>query len=255
MKNFFTGLSYNFTAIQYFFSHKQIWKFTIIPIIVNFFLLILLTTLYLNYFDDIFSFISGPLGSMDVENPEGFWSHALDTILWGVRNLFKIVFFILSLVLIFVGIFILSSIINSPFYESMAEKIMVIEGVFDERPFNWKAMIQETLQSLKMEGFKIILFIAIATALWFLSWIPIVGFVFTVIGFFFTSWLFAMGICTFPMIIEHRKFKEILSWALNKKSTLIGFGIPSLIPFLGIMILPMQVIGGTLLYIKGKAND
>lgn len=250
MRDFFLGLSYNAIGFRYFLKNKTLWKYAFIPFVLNIFGLIFSVSLYLWYFDDIFVFLSKPLSGIDIINASGFWWSSLDAILWIVRNLFKIFIFTLSLLLVFVGVYLTSTVVNSPFYEMMAEKILILQGMRTEKPFQLNLLMSEIIHSLKIQMAKLLLFAVITIAITILSWIPMIGILFSVVQFFFTSWIFAFSICTFPFVIDKKPFSQILKWAWHHKMSFTGFGLPSLIPFLGLLLMSFQVTGGTLLYLE-----
>lgn len=254
MNSFLQGLSYNVRGIQYFFSQKSLWKFVLIPLALNSLALVLLVVLYFAYVGELFSFISGLPGSLDIAEPANVLWHILDGLLWFARGILKLLFVLLSLVIIFVAVFLMSSLVNSPFYEAMAEKILILKGGREDKPFVFKNFLGETGHSLKIEAFKVGFFLAVSLGLLFLSFIPVLGFVFSLFGFVFAAWFFAFGLATFPMVLNRRKFSQMLGWGLQNKMALVGFGLPSLIPVLGVILASFQVVGGTLLYIDLKTD-
>ncbi len=253
MRNFFKGLSYNRDGFHFFSSHPKLWKYVLIPTVINFLALIILVTFYLHYFNDIFLLLAKPFGGLDVLNPQDFWGHFFDGTLWIARQIIKILVFLLSLVLIFIAVFIVSLVINAPFFEALSEKILVIKGV--EEASTLKGFVSNFIYSLKIEIYKFFIFAGTILVLFLLSWIPIVGPVFSILMFLFVAWMFAFGLCTYPLVLQHRPFTEMLAWGLKNKGLLIGFGLPSLIPFVGFFIIFFQVAGGTLLYLDhGEKN-
>lgn len=241
-------------GFQFFLAQKKLWKFVLIPLVINSLALILLISLYFAYFNDLFVFVTKPLGALDITDPQNYWWHFLDGLLWVARQLLQIVFILLSLVMIFVAVFLLSSLINSPFYESMAEKILILKECREDRPFTMDLFFKETVHSLKIELYKLVLFLSLTVVLVLFSFIPVVGLVFSLLAFIFTSWFFAFGLSAFPMVLDRLKFRQILRWGLNHKMALIGFGLPSMIPIIGLLLISFQVVGGTLLYIDNKNN-
>jgi len=233
-------------------TEKKLWKFALIPLIINILAFILLVTLYVHYYDDIFLIITKPLGTLDIANPHNFLLHILDGLLWFLRGIFKVLFFLISFIIIFLVVLFLSSLVNAPFYEAMAEKILILKNKREDRPFKFNIFWGDLLHSLKIELFKIIFFFGVAALLFLLGWIPVVGPFFSFLGILFAAWVFAFGLCTFPMVINRDGFRDILTWAKSEKMTLIGFGLPSLIPFVGLLIIHFQVVGGTLLFIDRK---
>jgi uncharacterized protein involved in cysteine biosynthesis len=250
MRDFLLGLSYNAVGFRYFLKNKTLWKYAFIPLILNILGVIFCVSLYLWYFNDIFAFLSKPLGGIDIVDASGFWWSTLDALLWFVRNLFKIFIFTLSLLFVFVFVYLIATIVNSPFYEMMAEKILILQGVRTDQPFQVKRFLSETAHSLKIQTAKLLLFTAVTVALTIFSWIPLIGILFSLVQFFFTAWLFAFSICTFPFVIDKKPFSQILQWAWRHKLSFTGFGLPSLIPFLGLLLMSFQVTGGTLLCLE-----
>ncbi|MBF0105090.1 MAG: EI24 domain-containing protein [Deltaproteobacteria bacterium] len=248
MKNFFKGFSYNMKGFYYLIDHKGLWKYILIPLTINVAALVLFIALYAGYFDVIFQSISAPLSGMDIQNPEGFFDQLLDGGWWVVRNFFMVILFLLSLVAAFVVIYIFCSVVNAPFYELLSEKVLKQKGVLVERPFNVKGLLGEILHSLKIEICKLLLFICVSVILVLLGWIPVIGLLFSFLGFLFASWYIALGLCTYPMVLDRRPFGHIITWARQNKMVLTGFGLPSLVPVLGLLMIHFQVVGGTLIY-------
>lgn len=245
----FKGFSYNFIGFRYFKNHKPLWKFVVLPLCLDFFLLLLLMALYLYFFNDLFLFLTGSLGNIDVASPDGFLEHILDGVFWVLRHLLKLVLFLVSVVVIFVSVYLLSQLINAPFYEAMAEKILILKGKRQDYPFSIKRMLSESTHAFKIEGFKLLFFTSVSILLALMAWIPVVGFVFFIFGLFFSAWTFAFALCAFPMVLEKQSFSNILTWAKKRKLKLIGFGLFAMIPFVGLILAPFQVVGGTLLYL------
>jgi CysZ protein len=250
VRKIFEGLGYNTRGLSYYFSHRSLWKFSLIPLTINLLTLILMVSLYLHFFGEIFAFISSPLGSIDIVDPQSWYWHIADGALWFIRNLLRVVFFVIALVVIVVMAYFLSSFINSPFYEMMVEKILIVEGLMQDVPFSFTNFKTNLLHSLKIETFKLLFFVSISVCLVVLSFIPLVGTVFSILGFFFAAWTFAFGLCGYSLMLKRTDFRNMLRWGLSNKLTLIGFGLPAMIPFLGMIMMNFQVVGGTLLYIK-----
>jgi CysZ protein len=246
------GFGYNARGLRYFFRHKSLWKFAFIPLLLNLLSLIFFISLYTHFYDDVFRFLLTPFGQLDVVNPQNFWQHALDVAYWVLRAFLQVLIFVISFLLIVICVYLLSLIVNGPFYEILSERVLMLEGARQEKTFAFKVFFQEILHALKVEVFKVSFFIVITVCLFALSWIPIAGFLFTILQFFFTAWFFAFGVCIYPLVLERVPVKGIFSWGRHHKLHLIGFGLPALVPFLGLLLMNFQVIGGTLLYLEKK---
>lgn len=254
MKTLFKGLSYNFKAFDHFSENKDLWKYVLIPLCLNLLVLVILSSLYISWFDEILMFLSKPVAALDIIDPQGIWDTIKDGFYWVVRGFFRIFVFLLSVLALFVLIYFVSSLVNAPFYELLSERVLIKKGLKEDYPFEWKRFVEEWAHSMKIELFKFLVLSLPSIALVFLSWVPVVGFAFTVLSFVFVSWYFAFGVIAFPMVLLRKDFKEILQFGRQNKALLVGFGLPALVPVFGIFLVSFQVVGGTLLYIEKQQN-
>ena len=244
MGKFFNGLGFNLTGLKYFVSNRELWKFVIIPFLLNLIIFAAIITSYVGWFGEIMQAGAKVVATLDIPDPQGFWAYTFDGLYWVLRALFMVLFFLLSLVMIFVSTFLSSQIINASFFEMMSERILIKEGVLTDIPFKFS----DTLHAIKIEVFKTALFILMSLILLSLSLLPLIGMVFVILQLIVTAWFFAFSLSSYPMVKTQKPFREILLWGLQHKLSLIGFVLPTLIPFLGLFTMSFQVVGGTLLY-------
>jgi len=244
MGRLFKGLGFNLTGFTYFTSNRELWKFAILPFLLNLIIFAIMITGYVGYFGEIMQAGAKVVATLDIPDPQGFWAYTFDGLYWVLRALFMVLFFLLSLVMIFVATFLISQIINASFFEMMSERILVKEGVLTDVPFKFI----DTFHAIKIEVFKTALFGTLSLVLLSLSLIPLVGMFFAILQLSITAWFFAFGLSSYPMVKTKKPFREILLWGLQHKLSLLGFGLPALIPFLGLFTMSFQVVGGTLLY-------
>lgn len=254
MRRIFRGLGFNLTGFKYLAARPRLWKFIVIPLIINLFILTLLMSVYVSYFNTLFGFLSGWLGGIDIAAPAGFWETLLDGFLWFARGLVQILFFVLSVVLIFLAVFLVSSIINSPFYEALSERILILEGRRAETDFLWGNLVRSSVYAVRTESLKAVVLFSVSAMLTLLSLIPLAGLIFAVLNFLFVAFTCAFGLASLPLSIERARLRDILGWAWRHKLLLIGFGLPALIPFLGLFLAGLQVPGGTLLFLHTRSN-
>lgn len=246
----FSGLSFNLKGMRYFWAERSLWKFAFVPFVINILFLVGLISLYVSFFGPLFEFITSPLGNLDIAEPSNALLHLADAGLWFLRYVLMIVFAFISLVVIFLSVFFLSMIINSPFYEAMAERVLELKGIRQEQAFSWKRLTSDLVFSLKIESFKFVFFLGVSAVLFILSLIPGIGLVFSFLGLFFTAWVFAFGVASYPLMLNHESFGNMLRWGRKHSFSLLGFGLPALIPLAGFFLAPFQVVGGTLLSVS-----
>lgn len=251
MKDFISGLKYNLSGFRYFLSEKRLWVYAILPFLINLAALFLLVTLYINYFPDIFNLIGGPFQHLDANHA---WARffLVSMVLWAINKILMVMFFLLSILLILIFVFVISSLVSAPFYEMLAEKIMVLKGACGERHFSIKQVLSESMHTIRFEALRWFFYMLIFAVLFLLSLIPVVGVFFSLLQFFITAWFFALSYCVFPMVVERRSTREMFKWALKNKFRLAGFGILALVPFLNFFIAMIQVVGGTLMYLESR---
>lgn len=252
MKSIFRGFGYNIKGWRYFFTHKTLWKFALIPFILNVLFFALVLFLYFHFYDDVFAALFKPFAKWDLENPQGFWQNVFDGAYWFLRLLIQAVVFVISFLLILMSVYLASLVVNGPFYELLSEKVLVLHGEHKDKPFLFKEFFLELKHSSKIEIAKVVVFAVVTLIFFLLSWIPIIGLVATALQFAFSAWFFALGICAYPLVLQRLPTREIFKWGMTHKSLLFGFGLPSLIPFVGLLLMNFQVVGGTLLYMENR---
>ncbi len=252
MTNFISGFGYNFKGLGYLTSHRELWKFVVIPFLISIVIFAGLVSFYFGYFSQILAFLQRPFVALDVTDPQGFLSYVLDGVLWFVRQLLTVVVFAVSSVFMAVLGYFIVNIVSAPFYEAMADKIMGLHGRVQTGNVAVTGLVKKWIHAIKFELVKIASYIVITVIFGLLSLIPVVGMLFSILGLVISSWYFAFGLTAYPMVERVTPLSQMFLWGRQNKMRLVGFGIPALIPFLGLFILQIQVVGGTLLYIDNS---
>lgn len=250
MKNFFAGFAFNARGVSYLARRPKLWIYLVIPFCLNALLIVGLLSAYAAYAAPLFTWLAGSLGGLDIADPQGFFSHIGDGLLWVARGLLKIIFFLLSIILIFITGFFVSGFINSPFYENLSEKILILEGAREDKGFSWTEFRRNLLYTMRVEAFKFMVFISLSLLLMLLSFIPVIGVFFGFMQILFTAWLAAFGLSTIPLALNRSGARVTVGWGMSNKLLLVGFGLPSLIPLAGVFLMGLQVPGATLLYLS-----
>jgi len=236
IKNFTFGVQYFLTGFKFIKKNPSLTKYIIIPLIISILLFIGLVISGFYCIDPMLSFLDNE------------WISILD---W-LRSIVKWIFLALSYVLVVLMslllTFILSTVINSPFFEILSEKVeeAYLGRVFDEK-WSWDYIVRTILVPLK-ESIKLAIWqLIITTAIFILSLISAgLGTVlFAVAGPYFAS----MAIFDFVMarktyhLVEKRKFLR------TNIAFIMGFGTPVyFLPFLT----PFAVVGATLGFLSAR---
>lgn len=255
MFQFVSGLTYNLKGLRYLGKHRALWKYILIPSLINVTLFACLLMLVFHYTDDVLGILMQPVQGVFTTSAGGVWGAVSGFFLWLIGILFKMILILLALILTGLVVFVAGSMINAPFYEKLSEEILVLHAVWQAPPFSWRRFLSNLTGALKFEAGKAALMVLGAVVFMLLSWIPVLGLLSMPVQLVYFSWLFAWGICAFPFLLNGDGFKKIFMWGTANKLALAGFGLPSLVPFLGLLFLPCQVVGGTLLYLDIKARE
>jgi CysZ protein len=136
---------------------------------------------------------------------------------------------------------IISNILACPFYDRIAVKYQHHRYDSDLKPTSESpghgifAVIKEELK-------KAVFALAIPFALLF---IPVLG---AFLAFLAAAILITWDYVDYSLSRACPRFKDRLRTVWRHKSSFLGYGIPLVIPFLGLLILPFAILGATMLY-------
>lgn len=253
MQKLFSGLSYNRFGWRYFFAHRELWKYAVIPVMLNVFAAGVVAFFFVRHAGAAFAYLTHPLESFRVADPVGLFQHAASLAVWAARTFLTAFIFIVGLALTAACLYVFGMVLCGPFYESLSERVLVLTGERTDAPFQLASFASASWHCLKTECAKAAFFACVSAALFLLGWIPVVGLIFSALQLIFSAWFFAFGISTYPLVLERAAFARLLTWGWNNAARLVGFGLPSLIPFAGVLFGPFQVVGATLLYVDRKS--
>ncbi|BAQ66216.1 EI24 domain-containing protein [Geminocystis sp. NIES-3709] len=256
---FFTGISYPFIAIKFLAQNKQLWQYLIIPIIINFSVGIATYLLLLNPSLDLFDSVTNDIvlwvdKAID-RLPE--WSNFLVYIIIFFSLLLKALLFILLLILIGFVIVQFGSILGSPWYGKLSEKLEILyTGKLEVIEIN---IIQDIFRAILFELKKLLLILIFSIPLFLINFIPTLGNIISLVGSItLTTTIICLDFCDATLERKRLQFREKLKFIWGKFPTTAGFGLICLtlisIPLLNLIIIPLCVSAGTLLVCDQKRN-
>lgn len=251
MKTLFLGISYNFRAFDFVRQHKVLQRYIVLPFVLNVLLFALLFWGYLSVFDNLLAWITPSTQALGPDDPT-LTTSLLAAVLWVWRLIVSAIVFLLSFLFLLVVFFVLTGFVNAPFYELLAERTLILLRLRDDLPFALPRFLNEWWRSLKIEFAKLIFLSLPAVFLLLLSWIPVIGFFFGLASVIFMAWYFAVNVLMYPTLLLGQDFKTAMHYAKNHKQLLVGFGLLSLVPFVGFFLMSFQIVGGTLLYVENR---
>lgn len=255
-RNFVLGLNDVKRGAVYLLQNRSLFRYLIIPTLINLALMVALILFFINQYGSLFDAVSSQLGGLSIE-PTTWWGHLLSGVFWMIRGLLHVV---LGLVIIGLSVLLMlfiSQIVNSPFYDWLSEAVEKREGgESPEESFSIRRLLSSAGKSVWTEIKKFLFFINIPILLLLLNLIPVVGaLAYTVIANLFAMWDLGFNYVSYPMGRRLIPFRKQIIFASHHKARLVGFGLPLLIPFFNLLLGPVFVVGGTLLYLDlGRAS-
>jgi CysZ protein len=235
VSNFSSGFLYPFRAINFIRNHPPLFKFIIIPFLINVVLLSAAVYWGLNFFNSIVvNYI--PQG-------EAWYWLILTYFLWTVAVL-------LTMILVFFCFTVTGSIIASPFNDLLSEKTEeLLTGVPNDEPFIFKIFLKDALRTIMDESKKIIIFILLMVILLFLNLLPGGTLLFSFLSVLLTIFFLVIEYTGYVFYRKHLSFKDQRRFISSRKFKMLGFGTGVMavltIPFLQFFCIPLGVVGAT----------
>jgi len=270
---FFTGLTYPFRGIAFLARNRSAWRYAIVPGLVNF--TMLLAALVGSFFliDDLAAWLRPEFleGAAATAAPaaDGFFQGVLQRaqglVAGAGRGLGTALLYALSFVLAaggaIVGALLVAAGLAGPFQERLSE---VIEQLATGLATNPERMTARTLardgaRAVAGVTQRALLFGVLYIPLFALSIVPVVGVVGAAGTILYTSFFGALNFM--DPTLERRKLplRAKLRWARGRLAPWLGYGVGLmgllLIPFVGLVLTPAFVTGGTLLYLDARGPE
>lgn len=231
------GFSHPFKGVSFIMGKPRLWPFIAIPVGIN-------VVLYGFSAWFVFSNLGGWINEL-IDRGEGFW--------WSVA--FYLLATLASLVILIIGGYtftLVGNLILSPFNDLISERVeWMVSGKPDGAAFSLKEVVGGALKAFLTALGRLGLYLGGFLALLLLLPIPVVGTMLYAVlaplySLFFLSWEFF----DYPMDRHGFNFKRKRTLAFGNKGAFLGFGaatwLLTIIPFLGLILLPACVVGATL---------
>ncbi|OKH22211.1 hypothetical protein NIES593_13525 [Hydrococcus rivularis NIES-593] len=250
---FLSGASYPFRALAVFRRTPRLWGYLIVPILLNFFLGIILYagSLYLGWqvVQDLITYLSNWIDLLIANLPA--WLGILEYLIVGLGFLLHL---LLIIVLFIVTGFLLIQVgvtLGAPWYGKLSEelekirtgKLQVIEvGIF-----------RDIGRAILFELKKLVLLVCIGIPLFLLNFLPGVGTaISTVGGIILTGTIVCLDFLDAPLERRRLSFRDKLSVVFGSLPASAGFSLVCLglisIPLVNLVTIPLCVASGTLFF-------
>jgi len=229
------GLSLPFRMIGVLWRHRRLWKFVLIPVLLSIIIFAALAVGLITYAPTMLEWIWPYPGGETIA-----W-----IVLWYAA--FVLTVALLGVVALF-STTVLSGVVASPFNDVLS---MRAESLFSDDPPDEEsdeAFWREIGRSLGASVALMAMYGGVMVPLFFLSFTP-VGFIAGGLQLVASSWFVAVEYTDTPLSRRGLGFRQRLRFLRNNLSLTFGFGAGAAmlmaVPFLGLLTVPLAVLGGT----------
>ncbi|MGQ9426193.1 sulfate transporter CysZ [Gilvimarinus sp. F26214L] len=229
--NFLNGTRYLMEGMK-LLNHPKLRLFVLVPILVNTFLFIILTTILIRQFGDMLDWFMEWLPN---------W---LDFLAWVIGVLVA-----LFVVLIYGYSFsMITNVLAAPFYGYLAEKT---EQLTTGRTLDGESLLAMIPRTVVRELRKLWYFLWRSLLILILTFIPLIG---PLIGLLWGAWSMSIQYSDYAADNHQTPFGALRDRLGSRRGSALGFGgmvmLGMMVPVLNIFIMPAAVIGGTLFWVR-----
>jgi len=251
IRRFIGGLFAPLRALHFLLAHPRLLAYAAFPTLIN-------IALVLGLFF---------LGMHLSESLAGRIIPVQDQWYWVVLSYAIQIVFVVALVLFGALVFyILAGIICAPFNEVLSQKTeQIFEGAKREEPFSFRLLTKDIIISIKNEIKRTAVMLLLLLFLLIVFLIPIIGKIFyLVFGNIITMFFLAYDNLDYSLARRRLPFTVKCRFIFKNSASCLGFGAGALvsvvIPFLNFVIIPLTVVGATILFCEiqtwyGKVPD
>ena len=239
VSRFAKGFLYPFLSARFIGKNPSLWKYVLVPFLVNLLIFSLAVYFGLDFFND---FVVRQI-------PQG------EAWYWGLVYYFLwLVALAVTAVLVFFCFTVVGNLISSPFNDLLSERTEeLLSGTRNEERFSLGLFWKDSLRTLGTEAKKMSLFVIVMLLILPLNLIP--GFgnaLYSLLALLLTLFFLAFEYLGYVMARKRLSFREQRRYVLGRTPLMLGFGTGVLailaIPFLQFICIPAGVVGATRLW-------
>jgi CysZ protein len=230
---FSQGARFHVRGIRFGLNHPSFLFLAVFPFLVTLTLYIIAFYIFVDYSDNLLEMVWNP------ETGESSW--IMGWLHWIYTHIFRWILYLIALVIMFYTFIVISVVLASPVYDYVSRKYERL-SYGDALKENTTPSGNGLLTVVKEELKKALVMLVIPIPLIFL---PVVG---TLLSFLVASVFIAWDFSDFSLSRDCPLLRDRMRAVWRHKWSLLGFGSPILIPFLGLILMPFAILGATTLY-------
>jgi CysZ protein len=242
LTRFSKGFFYPFRGGKFLGRHPRLWKYVLIPFLIN--LLVFSLAIYFGL-----DFFNHTVVGMIPSGEAWYWV-ALYYLAWVIAVL-------MTMVLVFFSFTVVGNLIASPFNDLLSERTEeAVMGSASGEPFRWSAVGRILLDESK----KMAVFILLMLLLLLLNLIPGFGtLAYSILSFLLTAFFLVIEYTGYIFGRKGGRFTDQRRFIRGRRFMAFGFGVGVLcllaIPLLQFFCIPFAVVGATLLWCEAQPGS
>jgi CysZ protein len=250
------GFQFALSGIAFLGRHRTLWKWAILPTLVNIIVFTIAFALFVLFYHDIYSLATGFL---PLEPPQVWyawlWVAPLRLLAWGIGLLLLIT----TLVVLYFTFLLLGTTIAAPFLDVLAQRVeALVTGRVAEERTTLFGTVHTIGVSILDELKKLAFFLLVQLAFLVLALPPVLTPFVAIAAALFTMLFLPIEYAGFAMDHHHLRFAQRRALIWQQRWLMLGFGAAAfltlLIPLLNFFCLPALVVGGTLLFLHTQGG-
>ena len=247
-------------GVRFLARRRGLWRFAVLPVLVNGLLLLVFVTLGLLLVDDVYRWLQ-PAVVDSLRQGEGFWG-SLGKV--GAGALAALAAAVAGLVTAAAGLgstLLMAAVLAGPFHEKLAEETERVVGGEppDDGPWSLAALRTDTARALTSALRRLALFSIFYVPLFLLSMIPVIGVLGLLGTSVYSSYFLTLNFLDPTLDRRHLTLGQKLRWSRRHLAAWMGFGATcfglALIPVVNLAISPALVVAGVLFWTDRESQS
>ncbi len=230
------GFGFAWRGLSHLLGNTRLWKWAGLPILLNIFLFVVATSVYVRFFPDLLHKI--------MARPDVWY-------LWIVYVLVIVLLVVAFALLVLFTFTMVGCILAAPFLDVLSERVENQLGSL-ETERSLREALSGMMRGLATSLAMLLLLVATQVAIFAVSFVPVVGQVVALVaGPLSGALFFAIEFFDFPLGRRNLRPRERFGFVNRHRAEAIGFGLAvfltTLVPLLNFLALPVAAVGATLL--------
>ena len=243
------GFRIAWRGLAFLGRHRTLWKWAILPTVVNIVVFTLAFALFVLFYQDIYGLATGFLPQTPPQTWYAwFWVAPLRLLGWGIGLLLLLT----ALVVLYFIFLLLGTTIAAPFLDVLAQRVeSMVTGRVQEEHATALGTMHTIGVSILDELKKLVFFLLVQLAFLILAFLPVLTPLMALVATLFTMLFLPLEYAGFAMDHRRLRFAQRRHFIWQHRWLMLGFGAAAfltlLIPLLNFICLPVLVTSGTLL--------